>query len=326
MELKISRTLIGAILTVLSSWAFSPDCCAVTDRIVAVANSEVITLYELNSNFEPYKKKIESTYNGTDKEKVIAESRLNFLKQMTDNILIDQEAKKKGLTVRDEEVNDAIKDILIHKKMKTEDMEQALKAEGSSLEGYKKELKSHLTQMKLLRREVRSKISISEQEIGEYYKNHINEYEGKEAVRIKQIIILFPKDADVITKAAIRLQMEEVLKRLKSGEPFDVLASQFSQGPDAARGGDVGFIEKGLMLSEVEQAAFSIKAGEISGIIESSAGYHIIQVIDHRGAGIKPIESVREEILSRIEEQKLEKKFEEWMADLRKRSHIDIKL
>ncbi|MGD0275689.1 MAG: peptidylprolyl isomerase [Syntrophales bacterium] len=325
MQLHKVNILIAAAVLLGGMWIIQPAFGVVADRIAAVVNGDVITLYELNSGFEPFQKKIESSYQGKDKEKIIADARAGFLNRMINNLLIEQEAKNTNVTVKDEEVNDAVKDILTRNKMKTEEFEKALKAEGTSVEDYRKELKNHLIQMKLVRREVRSTLSITENEIGEYYKKHRDEYEGKEAVRIKQIILLFPKDADVMTRAAIRLQMDGVLKRLQAGEPFDTLAEQYSQGPAASSGGDIGFVEKGLMMPEVEREAFRLKTGEMSGIIETPLGFHIIQVIDRRGAGIKPIESVRKEILSKIEEQKMEKKFEEWMADLRKRSHIDIK-
>lgn len=316
---------MAAVILLGGMWIIQPAFGLVADRIVAVVNGDVITLHELNSGFEPFQKKIESSYQGKDKEKIIADARVSFLNRMINNLLIEQEAKNTNVTVKDEEVNDAVKDILTRNKMTAEDFEKALKAEGSSVEDYKKELKDHIIQMKLVRREVRSTLSISESEIGEYYKKHRDEYEGKEAVRIKQIILLIPKDADVVTRAAIRLRMDGILKRLKAGEPFDALAEQYSQGPTASSSGDIGFVEKGLMLPEVDREAFRLKTGEISDIIETPMGFHIIQVIDRRGAGIKPIESVREEILSKIEEQKMEKKFEEWLSDLRKRSHIDIK-
>lgn len=325
MQLHKVNIFIATVILMGGMWIIQPAYGEVADRIIAIVNGDVITLYELNSRFEPYQKRIEGSYHGTDRGKIIADARTSFLNRMIDNLLIEQESKRANVTVRDEEVNDAVKDILIRKNMKTEDFDKVLKADGSSVQEYKKELKDHLIRMRLLRREIRSKLSISENEIGEYYKKYRDEYEGKEAVRIKQIVLLFPKDADVMARAAIRLQMDGILKRLQGGEPFDALAEQYSQGPASSSGGDIGFVEKGLMMPEVDREAFRLKTGEISGIIEVPLGFYIIQVIDRRGAGVKPIESVREEILSKIEEQKMEKKFEEWLSDLRKRSHIDIK-
>ncbi|MHB8772259.1 MAG: peptidylprolyl isomerase, partial [Syntrophales bacterium] len=91
-------------------------------------------------------------------------------------------------------------------------------------------------------------------------------------------------------------------------------------------GGDVGFVEKGMMLPEVEDVAFSLPLNQISPVIESPVGFHIVRVIDRRGEGLKSIESVRDEIREKLEMEKVEKKFEEWLAALRGKSHIEIKL
>jgi len=303
-----------------------PAIAEIMERIVAVVNGDVITSSELNSAYELYKKRIEETYKGPDKEKVIAENRLLMLNRMTDNMLIDQESKKSQIIIKDEEVTDTINDFISRRKMKMEDLINELAKENSSIEAHRKDVKAHLLRMRLLRREIKSKIAVTEEEIGEYYLKNREAYEGKEAVRIKQILILFPKGADVKTKAKLREGIDTIHKRLLNGEPFDLLAAQFSQQAAAATAGDLGFLEKGLMLPAVESVAFGLKKDEISKVIESPVGLHIIQAIDRRGAGIKPIETVREEIKARLEEEKIDKKYEEWIKELRKKSLIEIKL
>jgi len=297
----------------------------IMDRIVATVNGEVITLSELKSAFEPYLKRIEESYKADDKQKVIAENRMTMLNKLIDNILIDQQAKKSGMVIQDNEVMDSINDMLSRRKMKMDGLISELARENTTLEAYKKEVQGHLLRMRLLRRELKSKITISEEEIGDYYLKHRESYEGKEAVRIKQILILFPKNLDAQIKAKLKAEMDTIHKRLQNGESFDLLAAQYSQGP-AATGGDIGFIEKGLMLPAVESVAFILKKDEISKVVESPVGFHIIKAIDKRGAGIKPIESAREEIKAKIEEDKMDKKYDEWIKELRSKSLIEIKL
>jgi len=90
-----------------------------------------------------------------------------------------------------------------------------------------------------------------------------------------------------------------------------MLAANFSQGPAAKSGGDLGYVEKELMLPEVDEIAFKLKTGEVSKVVESSIGFHIIKIIDKRGEGIKPLDAVREEIMREIGNKKIEKKFQE---------------
>ncbi len=298
----------------------------VADRIVAVVNDEVITLSELNSAFEPYQAKLDASYTGAGREKASTEARETLLNRMIDNLLMEQQARKAKIVIRDEEVTGTIRDLLARRKISQDDLVKALEREGTTLEAYKKGVADQLIRIRLIQREIKSQVTVSDEEIGEYYRKHIEDYEGKDAVRIKQILLPLPKEDDPAAKEKIRAEAGAIHKRLLAGESFDLLSGKYSQGPAAAAGGDIGYIEKGVILHEVEEAAFSLPLNQISGVIESSIGFHIIQVIDRRGGGIKSIESVRGEIMEKIDQEKMEKKFGEWLDDLRVKSHIEIKL
>jgi parvulin-like peptidyl-prolyl isomerase len=305
-----------------------PVRAEVVDRIVAVVNDEVITLHDLNTAFEPYEKNIESTYKGKDKDSVIKQTKESFFQRLIDNILIEQEAKKAGtsVTVKDEDVMNVIQDMLIKQKLSMPDFLKNLAKEGSSIETVKKEIKSQIIRMRLLKREVKDRIIVTDEEVGEYYNKHRQEYEGKESVRMKQILLLLPSGADETVKINMKKEALRLHELLMKGESFDLLASKYSQGPAAAQGGDVGFIERGTIIPEVETIAFRLPLEQVSEVIESSMGFHIIKVVDKKGAGLKPIAIVREEIKAKIEDEKLDKKFEEWISSVRDKSHIEIKL
>ena len=313
--------LLGVILLC------APVRADVVDKIIAVVNDEIITLYEFNEAFEPYRKNIENTYKRTDKEAVIKQSREAFLQRLIDNILIEQEAKKSGagIIVKDEEVMEVIQDMLAKQKLSMQEFSKNLAQEGKSLDSVKKEIRGQMMRARLLRREVKAKILVSDEEIGEYYNKNRQDYEGKETVRIKQILLLLPPNADRTIIAKVKNEAMQLQKRVKNGESFDLLALNYSQGPAAAQGGDVGFIGRGTIIPEVEAAAFSLPIGQVSEVIKSDVGFHIIQVVDKKGAGLKPIAAVREEIKTKIEDEKLDKKFDEWIASVRAKSHIEIK-
>jgi len=105
-----------------------------------------------------------------------------------------------------------------------------------------------------------------------------------------------------------------------------MLAAQYSKGPAAAEGGDIGFVERGIIVPEVEKEAFSLPVGQISNVIETDLGYHILAVVDKRGAGLKPLPAVRDEIKAKIEDEKVAKKYDEWIDGIRKKSFIDVRL
>ncbi|MBN1614759.1 MAG: peptidylprolyl isomerase [Deltaproteobacteria bacterium] len=305
-------------------WAV-PGQAEIVDRIVAVVNEDVITLSEMNDAFDPYRQRIVSTVQEKDREKILDEARATMLGKMIDNLLIEQEARKAGIIVKDDEVMEVINNIMDRRNLTMKDLAALAEKEGMTLDAYRKEMKIQIARSRLVMREIKSKITVSEEEIGEYYRRNLLNYEGKEAVRIKQILITSPETLDEKARKRRLSETEAIRQRLLGGEPFEVLAATYSQGPAASSGGDLGFIDKGSMLPEVEAMAYKLARGEISPIIESSIGFHIIKVVDKRGAGVKPIASVREEIKAKIENEKMEKKYDEWIEELRKKSHIEIK-
>ncbi|MGB5216673.1 MAG: peptidylprolyl isomerase [Smithella sp.] len=303
-----------------------PVRAEVVDRIAAVVNDEVITQRELNTAFEPYGKNIENTYKGKDKDSVIRQTRETFFQRMIDNMLIEQEAQKTGISVKDEDVMNVIQGMLKKQKISMDEFVKNLAREGGSLEAVKKEIRSQIIRMKLLKKEVRDRIMITDEEIGEYYNKHRQEYEGKESVRIKQLLLLLPANASQDEKMKLKNEALRLRERILQGESFDALTAQYSQGPAATQGGDVGFVEKGTIIPEVETVAFSFPPEQVSDVIESAMGFHIIKVIDKKGAGLKPVNVVREEIKEKIENEKLDKKYEEWISSVREKAHIETRL
>lgn len=313
--------LIAAVVMLAGTAAQSQ----MVDKIIAVVNDEIITQSEFDKAFEPYLKRIEQTYQGNNKEGAINQTKDLVLQRLVDDLLIVQEAKKAGTVIKDAEVMEVLRDTLAKQNVTMDDFLKKQENEGHSLDFIKNEIKGQMMRMRLMRREIQSKIMVSDQEIGEYYIQHREKYEGTEAVRIKQILLLIPKDADQATKRRIKEDARQIHKKALGGEPFEALAARYSQGPAAEQGGDIGYIEKGVTIPEMEAAAFSLSVNQVSDVIESGAGFHIIKVVDKRGAGLKPIETVREEIKTALENEKLEKKYGEWIIEKRKKSHIEMR-
>lgn len=325
--MKAYKTGFAVILAVLLISA--PAAAGVADRIVAVVNGEVITLSELHRAFAPYAAHIEANYKGPDKEAFLKQGEAAFLQRMIDQILIEQEAKKPGVgiaAVKDEEVMGMVKDMLAKNRLTMQDYLKKLAEEGKTLESAKQEIRGQMLRMRLLRREVQSRILVTDEEIGEYYDKHREDYEGREAVHIRQIFLPVPEGADSGARDRVRAEANQLRERILKGERFEVMAARYSRGPAAAEGGDIGFVERGVMMPEVEKAAFSLPVGEVSEVLETEAGFLLLVVVDKKGAGLKPLPVVRDEIKAKIEDEKVNKKYDEWMVELRKKSFIDIRL
>jgi parvulin-like peptidyl-prolyl isomerase len=324
---KAFKTGFAVILAVLLIGAQA--AADVADKIVAVVNGEVITLSELHRAFAPYAAHIETNYKGPDKEAFLQQNQAAFLQRLIDQMLIEQEAKKPGVgiaAVKDEEVMGVIRDMLTKNHLTMQAYLKKLAEEGNTLESVKQEIRGQMLRMRLLRREVQSRILVTDEEIGEYYDKHRQDYEGREAVHIRQIFLPVPEKADSGARDEVRAEANQLRERILKGERFEVMAARYSKGPATAEGGDIGFVERGVMMPEVEKAAFNLPVGQVSEVIETEAGFLLLVVVDKKGAGLKPLPVVRDEIKAKIEDEKVAKKYDEWMDELRKKSFIDIRL
>jgi parvulin-like peptidyl-prolyl isomerase len=321
--LKAGKTMLAVAIALFICTTVEAE---IADRIAAVVNDEIITLSEMNKGFEPYRQRFVAGYRGEDPEKALDEAKRIFLNRMVDNLLVEREAKRKGISVPDEEVEEALRDIREQRNLSEEEFLRLLAKEGITPAEFKKNSREQLMRIKLIGREIRSKIVVTEEEIGEYYMKHRQEYEGEESVRIRQILLLLPNGANPEIRKKRRAEAEAIHEQLVAGKSFEELCATFTEGPGAEEGCDIGFIKKGTILPEVESVAFSLSAGQFSPVIESAVGLHIIQATDRRGAGIKAIKNVRAEIKKRIENEKLEQKLGEWMKELRKKSNVEIRL
>jgi peptidyl-prolyl cis-trans isomerase D len=156
--------------------------------------------------------------------------------------------------------------------------------------------------------QVRQTTTVSDADIEAFYKQNIAQYSTPEQVRASHI--LFKTEGK--DEAAVQKQAEEILKRAKAGEDFAALAKQYSEDEsNNANGGDLGEFGRGTMVPEFEQAAFAMKAGQISDLIKTPFGFHIIKVIENRPASTRPVAEVRTEIEDQLKWQKAQQLAEE---------------
>jgi peptidyl-prolyl cis-trans isomerase D len=150
-----------------------------------------------------------------------------------------------------------------------------------------------------------AKVQVSAKEIEEFYKIHREtRFHQPKAVRLRHILLRVSAGADVQQKQAIRSKAERALREAQAGKDFAQLAKEYSEDPSAAQGGDIGFLAKGQMLFPLDEAAFALKKGGISGVVETPLGYHILKVEETREDKTKSLKEATEEIVRALKAER----------------------
>jgi peptidyl-prolyl cis-trans isomerase D len=152
---------------------------------------------------------------------------------------------------------------------------------------------------------IRSQVSVTDADLRSRYESMKDQFKSGDAVRASHILLKLERTATPEEQAAIERKANALAAQIRSGVDFATLARQNSQDPSsAAVGGDLGFFERGRMVTEFDQAAFSTPVGSVAGPVKTMYGYHIIKVTDTRPAGFKPFAEVRDQIDRQVREQK----------------------
>jgi parvulin-like peptidyl-prolyl isomerase len=185
-----------------------------------------------------------------------------------------------------------------------------------------KTVREQLTLLKLVDREVRSGIMVSEVELQRYFESHMNRFALPAEYRLSQILIL-PRRGE--EPADVRRRAASVFEALKKRADFADLAVRVSDGAESTRGGNLGVVRQGELLPQIERAVAQLQPGQITEPIESPQGWHIIRLEEKKPPQFRPLAEVKNEIQNLVYQQKSEDVYRVWMADLKNKSHIEVK-
>jgi len=311
------------IAAVLLLMCLVPARAETVSRIAAVVNDEIITTYQLE-------KKVAERLSGqaTGKELSAEERdtlRRGILSEMVEEALVRQRIAELGLKVSDDEIEAAIQDVQRQNKLTREQLVQALQYEGLAFDDYRENLRKQILRFKLLGREVQSKVEVTNQEIRDYFREHIDDYREPPFVRLNSITFPVPEKATPAQTEAVRAKAEEALEQLRHGEEFYTVLLSYS-ADQSANGGDLGSFREGELTPAFERAVRGLKEGEVSGVIETPQGFHILQVATRSSGTIRQFDAVKGEIEKTLAERKTEERYKEWAQGLRKNAYIDIRL
>ena len=245
----------------------------------------------------------------------------NIVRRLVDAEIIAQQAKKMGVEISNEERESKWAE---HKKRYgSEDAFKAfLERAGTSEEDVRRQFDSNLVREKVFAK-VSEAVEVSPAEVKEFYDKNQARYDEPEQIRASHILIRLPPGASPEVKAEKKKKADEIAAKAKKGD-FAALAKEFGEDPTKDRGGDLGFFTKGRMVKAFEDAAWKLKNGQVSGVVETQFGFHIIKKVEHKQARKKPYAEVKEQIERSLEARKRNTAIREALQKWKDESKIEI--
>jgi peptidyl-prolyl cis-trans isomerase C len=319
---KLRILHIGAIgllmLSAVMTYAGEPEPMA--DK-VAVVNGFVITKVEFDRKLNQVKQHM-LRQGQQISDDILAKIKTDIEGKMIDEELLFQESRKKGITAEPEAITAELKKI--KKGFPTDADFKKLMAESGLTEA---ELRSNIERgqviKKLIDTQIMALIVIPDPEIRTFYDTHPDYFKRPEQVRASHILIKVDPQAEQPVKDEKKAKLQKIQKRLKAGEAFAVLAKEISECPSNIKGGDLGYFERGKMVKPFEDVAFKLKTGEVSDIVETRFGYHLIKVVDKKPASVMGYEEVKDKIGQYLKKEKTGKKLKGYIEELRKKAVIE---
>lgn len=297
----------------------------VVNAIAAIVNDDIITLYEVDRESQPLIREAEK------KSAIDAAARTQMrraaLEHLIEKKLLDQKIKELNIKVTDEEIRQAIDDVKRQNSMSSQEvLVSALASQGLTFEQYRTQLQEQIEKLKLISMEVRAKIQVGETEMREYYETNLAKYTEDDTFRARHIFFRTNEKAPAADIKRTMTTALMVLAEAKSGKDFAELAKSYSEDPAARKdGGALGSFKKGDMLPELEGAILAMKPGEVSELVYTTSGFHIIKLEERTTGKVKPFESVKSEIEEALYRKKSEDRFNQWAKDLRAKASIEMK-
>ena len=292
------------------------------DKIVAVVNDVPLKETQLQGVMNEMLPR--TFYHRTVTPEKIAEIRKKALDELIKRELYYQEAKRTGLRVERSEINEGLETIKKRFKSKKE-YREALKQAGISEDDLRKDIERNLLIQKFYQKEVIDKSMVSDEYLKDYYEKNKKDFLRPEAVHIRHILIKVDPSSSSEEKNKKKETAQDILKRLRSGEDFAELAYKYSDDDWRVKGGDLGLLHRGRLLPELEEAAFKMKPGEISDLIETIYGYHIIKLEEKLPPTQFSFEEIKDKLRKEIEEKRRKDIEDHLLKSLKEKAKVEVR-
>lgn len=316
--------LLAAVLLAISSLIVSAPAEAsrvLLDRVIAVVNGEVITWSQLREAIPGERLEVIKNlpdYKAKEAERLL-ESRT--LEMLIEEKLQVQEAEKLGLSVRDADIDAAIADIKSKNNLSDGAFEEALQREGLQLSTYRNNIKNQILKGRAVNDAVTTKVFVSDEEVNEVLKIRYPDLGGDKREAKLRLIRLDCGESRGDDET--RQLAEELAEKIKEGADFGEMAGKYSDDPSRETGGDIGYVRRGTIMREIEDAAFGLEEGQVSMPIELSGSFCLVYLEKYKDQSAE-VAAIREEIRKELKQLKEQEAYLGWIRELKARARIKI--
>lgn len=290
--------------------------------IVAMVNGEPI--HELDVN-ETAKLMLLQTGQSDQMSYQDSAIQRQSLDQFISNTLLKQEVVKHIIEVKEEEIENAIR-IVERRLPPGETLESTLQNQNLTMRKFRDNLVLELKVQKLVQNEVLSQVTeIDTAEAKKFYEENPMKFTRPMKAHARHILIRMDKDASEEKVNNARQKAQSILTRIKQGEDFVELAKNFSEDPTGRKGGDLGFFSKGDMVPEFDEQVFLLKPGEVSELVRTKFGFHIIKVEEFKDSEQTPYEKVEKNIIAYLKQMKSQESFDNYIQKLKQKAKIQMR-
>lgn len=288
----------------------------------ALVNGVDISNEDVNRQMFALEQHFLSTQGTAIRPDMVPELRNKILDELIDKELLYQESLKKGIEIEETTVDERM-NMLKGRFPNEETFQDEMNQMNLSEATLRSQIKKDLTVQKLVEKEILVKVTVSDEDSKSFYDSRPDLFKEPEKVRASHILLRLEEDTDPIAKEKQREKLEGVKKRIGKGEDFASLAKEFSQCPSAEKGGDLGYFERGKMVKPFEDAAFSMKQGELSDIVESPFGFHLIKLTDRSEARTVSYDESKERIKQHLQRVKFSEEKDVYVSDLKRKGKVE---
>ena len=321
MKFKWFLGLLTAVTLVYFAIPTFAEEKKVSSGTAATVNGIAITQGDFDKEMERVRSQFARS-GGPPSESRLESIKKRVLETLINRELLYQESQSKGIKIGDKEVNEQFD--IIKKRFPDENAyKTALIEMGITETELKSQIREGLASQQFIDNYLVQEVKVSEAEVKEFYKNNPNMFKQPEQIKASHILIKVDNQADKSAKDQANKKIKEIQKKLEAGEDFASLAVKFSEGPSNANGGDLGYFSRGQLVKPFEDAAFKLKPGEVSDIVETRFGYHLIKVVDKKPESVVGYEKVKEKIAQYIEQEKKEEVVKAGIEKLRQKAVIE---